>query len=489
MKRTYLASLAFGLLGGLMVVGGFAFYGSTHRSGLNQSPEENGWARYAKLTNNYASANAISFVEASATATPAVVHIKSIMGGRSARNMPEDMFFGPFRDFFGDGGGPGNSGPGQSSGSGVIISDDGYIVTNNHVIEDADKIEVVLNDNRSYTGTVVGADPSTDLAVVKINEGQLPHLRFADSDKVQVGEWVLAVGNPFNLTSTVTAGIVSAKGRSIGILADKYRVESFIQTDAAVNPGNSGGALINTSGELVGVNTAIATRTGSFSGYSFAVPANLAKKVVDDLLKYGEVQRGFLGVSIETVTSELAERKDLSVTKGVLIQSINEGSAAADAGLKADDVIVEVDNVKVASGPELQEQISRHRPGDTVILTVLRNGDRKTVPVKLKNKSGSTSIVSKGSRTGSEKLGADFEEITGKDKDEYRISHGVKVKAVYAGKLRSAGVQENFIITHIDKTPVYSPKDVDYLLKNKDGAVLIEGINENGGKQAFAVVF
>lgn len=482
-QRNYLVSMAFGLLGGLIVVCGYALWGNNRPQTISERQNQ-GVARFA----NYSSAPAnLNFTEASAVATPAVVHIKSSVSSRGRGNNNMGELFSPFRDFFGEG--FRDFSPQASAGSGVIITEDGYIVTNNHVIDEADKVEVVLNDNRSYTAKVIGTDPSTDLALVKIEDSNLPYLKFADSDKVQIGEWVLAVGNPFNLTSTVTAGIVSAKARSIGILADKYRIESFIQTDAAVNPGNSGGALINTNGDLIGINTAIATRTGSFSGYSFAVPVNIVRKVVDDLMKFGEVQRGFLGVTIQDVNAQLAENKQLGVTRGVLVQTVNEQSAAQEAGIKSDDVILKVNDAKVSTGSELQEQIGRHRPGDIVYLTILRKGDEKVIPVTLKNKSGNTATVTKSNRTATEMLGADMEEITRKDKDEFRINHGVRITNLYPGKLREAGVPVGFIITHIDKTPVYSPKDVEYKLKNKQGAVLLEGINESGRKEAFAVMF
>ncbi|MCS7073317.1 MAG: trypsin-like peptidase domain-containing protein, partial [Bacteroidia bacterium] len=298
----------------------------------------------------------MDFRSAAAQATPAVVHIKSTITKRNSRSSsPFGDDFNPFREFFGDG--FIQPQPTDATGSGVILTADGYVATNNHVIENADKIEVILNDNRSYTATLVGTDPSTDLALLKINEKNLPFLKFGDSDKLEIGEWVLAVGNPFNLTSTVTAGIVSAKARSINILQDRFKIESFIQTDAAVNPGNSGGALINTKGELVGINTAIATKTGYFSGYSFAVPVNIVRKVMDDLMQYGEVQRGFLGIEIRDVNAELAKEKKLKDVKGVYVGKVNENSAAESAGLKEGDVITKIDEVKVNTASELQEQI------------------------------------------------------------------------------------------------------------------------------------
>lgn len=408
--------------------------------------------------------------------TPAVVHIKSKMsaqGGIGGRQQVPDMF----REFFGDQFGEMQPRESASTGSGVILSNDGYIVTNNHVIDNATEVEVTLHDKRTYKAKVIGTDPSTDLAVIQIKESNLPTLAFASSDNVKVGNWVLAVGNPFNLTSTVTAGVVSAKGRNLRIVRDKAPIESFIQTDAAVNPGNSGGALVNASGGLIGINTAIASNTGSYSGYSFAVPSNIVSKVVEDLIKFGEVQRAFLGILIRDMDSNLAKEKDLDFLEGVYVDSLMKESSAKDAGLKKGDVIVKVDSKPVKTVAELQENIGRQRPGDKVVLTVSRNGKEVLLPVTLKNKEGKTEVVSRDSKDPLDVLGADFEELTAKDKKAAKVDNGVKVAKIYSGKLKiQTDMRPGFIITKVDKKPVNSIKELTEALKKSDGGVMIEGV-------------
>jgi Do/DeqQ family serine protease len=483
-NRTTLVGLTSGIVGGLLVVGVYATFLSPNKVQTITEKQQLAVGKLARYSNDVVG----GFVQASASATPAVVHIKSQAG--SARNNNrnyEEEILSPFREFFGDA--FREQVPSASSGSGVIISNDGYIVTNNHVIENAATIEVILNDNRKYEAKIIGVDPSTDLALLKIGETGLPFLKFGDSDKLLVGEWVLAVGNPFNLTSTVTAGIVSAKARNINILSDNFKVEAFIQTDAAVNPGNSGGALINIQGELVGINTAIATRTGTFNGYSFAVPANLARKVVDDLIKYGTVQRGFLGVMIRDVDAKLAEEKKLGTTEGVYVDKVNEKSAAQEAGIKNGDVIIKIDGIQIKTSSELQEQVGRRRPGDQLKVTLLRDGSERTLLVTLKNKLGTTAIASGEEGKVISSLGVELERASEEDKKELRIKNGVKVIEVNAGKFRAAGIRKGFIITHIDKTPVYDPKDVAKILEDKEGAVLVEGVSPNGRREAYAVIF
>ncbi len=323
------------------------------------------------------------FEYASKLSTPVVVHIKIGYGSGDFSMNPLDLYY---RHQL------------RSSGSGVIISDDGYIVTNFHVIEDATNIEVTMSDNQHFYAKIIGRDPSTDLALLKIKTKNLPFMAYGNSDLVVPGQWVLAVGNPFDLNSTVTAGIVSAKARNIGILRDRnnnLEVESFIQTDAAVNPGNSGGALVNLKGELIGINSAIATATGSYSGYSFAIPVNLVKKIMDDLLEFGQVQRGLLGVIIRDVSADMAEEKGLDVVRGVYIDRVNEGSAAGEAGLEPGDVITAVDGFKVGSNSELQERVARHRPGHSVSVTYRRNGIETTIKAVLKNIEGREAITRK----------------------------------------------------------------------------------------------
>ncbi len=415
------------------------------------------------------------FTTAAEVTVPSVVHVKTTYGMDQSYSSQQ---YNPFRDFFWGDRGLSPRQPASGAGSGVIISDDGYIVTNNHVVENASTVEITLDNKKSYTATVIGADPSTDLALIKIDEKDLPFIPYGNSDDLKVGEWVLAVGNPFNLTSTVTAGIVSAKGRSIHILPDQqFPIESFIQTDAAVNPGNSGGALVNTAGGLVGINTAIASNTGAYTGYSFAIPVSIVKKVVDDLMEYGSVQRGFIGVNIRDIDSKFAEEKGIKTMKGVYVAGLTEGGAAYDAGIREGDVITRVGEVRVTSSPELQEQVSRYRPGDKIKVTLLRDGTEKSLAVTLRNKNGNTDIVKDDVVS---ILGARFETVSNDELGSLGIEHGVKVSELNGGKLRSAGIREGFIIQSIDKKKVSTTEDIKLALANKKGGVLIEGIYPNG---------
>jgi Do/DeqQ family serine protease len=373
-------------------------------------------------------------------------------------------------------------------GSGVIITTDGYIVTNNHVIDNATNIEVTLNDNRTYKAVIVGTDPSTDISLLKIEAEDLPYMRYGNSDDLKIGEWVLAVGNPFNLTSTVTAGIVSAKSRSINILANErgtLGIESFIQTDAAVNPGNSGGALVNTKGELIGINTAIASQTGSYSGYSFAVPVSIVSKVVADLMEFGKVQRGILGINIRNVDSQLSEELDLKVSQGVYVANVIESSGAEEAGIEEGDVIISVNNEDVKKVSELQEKISRFRPGDKVNVTALRNGKRKDFSVTLRNIYGSTDVV-KADKSLSI-LGATFEEVSNEDKARLRISNGIKVSKLENGKLREAGIQEGYIITKANRVPIDSTEDLRKVVEMVEEGLFLTGIYPNGQVAYYAI--
>jgi Do/DeqQ family serine protease len=390
-----------------------------------------------------------------------------------------DNFFN-FHDFFGES--PyGKQGPLQGAGSGVIISADGYIVTNNHVVQDATKIEIVLNDKRSYEGTIVGTDASTDLAVVKIKETNLPFLIYGNSDQLQIGEWVLAVGNPFNLTSTVTAGIVSAKARNINILGtpDGTSIESFIQTDAAVNRGNSGGALVNTRGELVGINAAIASGNGFYAGYSFAIPVNIVKKVAGDLIEYNEVQRAFLGVSIRDIDSKFAIEKGMKDLRGVYVADVNEGSAAKEAGIVKGDVLISVNKIIVNSTSELLEQISRYRPGEKVVVAISRDGADKNFTVNLRNRDGNTSLVKNETKDVTPMLGAKMKVASDDVLRKLGIDHGVQVTELKDGLLKNAGIKEGYVITEIDKKPIHSIDDVSKMLSGKNGGVLLEGIYPN----------
>jgi len=365
----------------------------------------------------------------------------------------------------------------EGAGSGVILSPDGYIVTNNHVIDDADEIKVVLNDKREFEAKLIGTDPTTDIALLKIEEKDLPYLKFGNSDALKLGEWVLAVGNPFNLTSTVTAGIVSAKSRNIGINRADMSIEAFIQTDAAVNPGNSGGALVNMNGELVGINTAIASRTGSYTGYSFAVPSSIVQKVVADLKEFGQVQRALLGVAIGDVNAAVAEKYGLDKIEGVFVGGVNKNSAAEEAGIEEEDVILSVDGVLVNSSAELQEQIGKHRPGDVVRIVVKRDNKPKQFNVTLRNMHGDTEILT---ASDSEFLGAEFKQLTESQEYRLRISHGIQISELNKGKLKDAGLKEGFIITHVNKEEVEEVNDFRRVVKNAHGGILIEGIYPNG---------
>jgi len=412
----------------------------------------------------------------------AVVHITTKIKAQSYGGMDNplyDFFFGPRGNSQQPRGNNQEPEYNMGAGSGVIISSEGYIVTNNHVIEDADNIEVILNDSRKFTAKVIGRDPNTDIALVKIEAKELPYLVWGNSDVLKLGEWVLAVGNPFNLTSTVTAGIVSAKSRNIGIISGQMMpLESFIQTDAAVNPGNSGGALVNASGELVGINAAIASRTGSYSGYSFAVPSSIAHKVVDDLKQFGGVQRALLGVEMKPVDDDLAKEKKLGKIEGVYVVRITDDGAARQAGIKAGDVIMAVNGNQVNAPQQLQEQIGKYRPGDKVAVTVKRDGDLKQFNVVLRNTKGDTSIVKESFSI----LGAEFAPITEKDKERLKIDEGIQVVNLSSGKLKEAGVKIGFIITDINKSSVSSVEDIKRVLSQSSNKkpILVEGVYPGG---------
>jgi Do/DeqQ family serine protease len=383
----------------------------------------------------------------------------------------------PFYEFFYGGQMP-KSEPVSGFGSGVIVSSDGYIITNNHVIDKADEISVKLNDNREFVAELVGADPSTDLALLKIKAKDLPTIPFGNSDSLKIGQWVLAVGNPFNLTSTVTAGIVSAKARNLNILPDQYRIESFIQTDAALNPGNSGGALVTTDGQLVGINSAILSPSGGYAGNSFAIPVSIVKKVYDDLKEYGVVQRAVLGVSIKDVDAKVAKDHNLDKIDGVLIATVQDDGAAHDAGIKEGDVIVKVNGVEVNNTSELQEQISKYRPKDKISIDLIREGKPVSLSVNLKSLNGDTKIVKKDEITNV--LGAKFAEATKGELSKLGLNNGVKVTEVGPGKFRAAGVQKGFIITAINDTPVSSPEDIVSIIRKVNDGVFIKGVYSDG---------
>ena len=426
------------------------------------------------------------FTEAAEASVNAVVHVKILQETRQRSYGYTD----PLYEFFF---GPRQQQQQQSepqlkgSGSGVIISQDGYIVTNNHVIEDADKIEVVLNDRRTYTATLIGTDPTTDIALIKIEETGLSTLQFGNSDAIKVGEWVLAVGNPFNLTSTVTAGIVSAKSRQMGIInnAQNMGIEAFIQTDAAVNPGNSGGALVNTRGELVGINTAIASTTGAYSGYSFAVPSNIVQKVAQDLKEYGEVQRALLGVSIANVTPEIQKRLNLEKLEGVAVMGVADGGAAKDAGIEIDDIITAVDDENVNTVAELQEKIGRKRPGESVKITLIRSGKTQQYVITLRNTRGTTGIVKLDDNE--KLLGATLETLSQSDLQQLHLRNGIKVTKLVDGKLKSSGVREGFIITKANRIPVASVKDFEQIVATASEGLFLSGVYPNGKAAYYAI--
>jgi Do/DeqQ family serine protease len=430
------------------------------------------------------------FTEAAEKTTDAVVHIKTKINPKPVANRGrgsnpyQDLFGDEFFRFFGDpyGGGMMPNQPQEASGSGVIISTDGYIVTNNHVVEDADEITVTLHNNKTYTAKLIGKDKDFDLAVIKIEETKLPIVEFGNSDSVKVGQWCVAVGNPFNLTSTVTAGIISAKGRNINLLGGgnakggNTAIESFIQTDAAVNPGNSGGALVNLKGQLIGINTAIASNTGSYAGYSFAVPSNLVYKVYTDIKSFGAVQRGYLGVTIRSVDDALAKELKLNSVEGVYVESLVSESAAADAGIKAKDVITKINGVGIKTSPELQEQVGKYRPGDKINVEYIRDGKNLSTIVVLKNKFNNTSSVDNGKEILNQ-LGADFTALTPQEASKLGVKGGVKVSNIKEGKLKQyTEIQNGFIITFLNEQAISSTDDMVNAVGGKTGNITIEGI-------------
>lgn len=412
------------------------------------------------------------FVTASKSSTQSVVYIK---------NISERSYSRSYLDWFFD------ASPGTqtqiSSGSGVIFTSDGYIVTNNHVVQNADKLEVVYN-KRVYPAELVGTDPSTDLAVLKIEASGLPVIPRGSSKELNVGEWVIAVGNPFNLTSTVTAGIVSAKGREINILQGKFPIESFIQTDAAINPGNSGGALVNRHGVLVGINTAILSRTGSYAGYGFAVPIDIVEKISGDLIEYGEVQKAFFGGEVSDFNASIANRLDINISddkdlRGVLLGYVQQDGAAAKAGLKEGDIILKVNDVEVDSRSQFEEELSYHSPGDKIKLTYKRGDKVDQAQLTLTNREGTTSILKREIYT-SESLGAQFETVPKVERDLIGIEYGVKVFNIGNGLLKRVGITEDFIITDINRNAVKDPQRLVEILEKIRGRVIIEGVNRQG---------
>eukprot|EP00759_Apiculatamorpha_spiralis_P007308 PhF_6_TR14304/c0_g3_i1/m.22974 len=460
------------------------------------------------------SAGTVDFVQAAAAVSPAVVHIKTTYSGKSSDDSAssmEDMF----EQFFRGGGGRRSAVPRAASGSGVILTSDGYIVTNNHVVDNADKIEVVLSNRRKVMAKVIGKDANTDLALIKVDVDGLPFVKMGNSDNVQVGEWVLAVGFPLDLQTTVTAGIVSAKARNIGILNrsqqptreeyEEYQrtgvmpqrqannaIESYIQTDAAINPGNSGGALVNANGELVGINAAIASETGRNEGYGFAIPVNLAKKILEDFKQYGTVKRGYIGVTFQALDADVAESLKVKEINGLYVNSVLPNGGAAAAGIKEGDIIKKVEGVEIYDSPDLQEKIGRMRPGDKVDLAVLKaDGSLKNVTVTLKPESAvalASAPSAKPTGVTVDKLGANFAPASEAMKTKYGVKNGVVVTKVIPGKpLDYLDVSTGSLITKVNGKSVNSPKDVESALATSpNGKVVISGFNQGG---SFSVSF
>ena len=439
----------------------------------------------------------VDLTYAAEKALPAVVHIKNAQNSKTKTIEVPDDPFGGFFDFFGFGSPGGGSRQQQIqtpkrsvTGSGVIISSDGYIVTNNHVVDGADELTVTLNDNREYSARIIGTDKTTDLALIKVDGKNLPTLPIANSDNVKVGEWVIAVGNPFGLNNTVTAGIISAKARSLGANG----VESFIQTDAAINAGNSGGALVNTQGELVGINAMLYSQTGSYSGYGFAIPTSIMNKVVDDLKKYGSVQRVMLSIQGSDVLNYINAQKEngkdvnLGTNEGVYIAKVDEDGNGAAAGLKEGDVITKVDGKKVTKMAELQESLNGKRPGDKMSITYLRNKKETTKTITLKNAQGNTSVIKSADL---DVLGGTFRPVTESQKNQLSIKYGVEVMKVNSGALKDAGVSRGFIIQRINDSNITSLDDLQKAVKSastsKDPVLYIQGVWPTGKKAYFAV--
>ena len=441
-----------------------------------------------KIPANYAGFNGIAgaqanidFTQASSAAIPATVHIKTKMTRTVTNNLPRrnpfsDMFPDfDLDDFFGE---RSRSFPQSGSGSGAIISEDGYIVTNNHVVEGADVITVTLNNKKNFTAKLIGADPSSDLAVIKIDAKGLPFLLYGNSDEVKIGQWVLAIGYPLTLETTVTAGIISAKGRTLDINSRQSTtpVESFLQTDAAVNPGNSGGPLINTEGKLIGINSAIASPTGSFAGYSFTIPVNIVKKVIADVMKFGTVQRAFLGIQYprENLSEEVKKENNIKEGEGVFVMEVTKDGAAEAAGIKKGDIITKINGMGVTSGPEMVGQIATYRPGDKVQITYKRNGTEYTIPVVLRNATGTTEVVKTSVL---DKLGAEFRTIDKKEADELGVKGGVEIRTINNnGLLSKVRIQEGYVIIKANGKEVKNTDDLRKAVESANGSVKFEGI-------------
>ena len=470
MKRGILITLLSALAGGLTAYAVVKMVLPEQGTEIVQTTMDGARFRTVSLTQD----NWPDFTYAAESAVDAVVYVK-VSATQTMQQSPSSIF-----DFFF--GFPQQGAPQQrekvGSGSGVIIREDGYIVTNNHVIEGATKIEVTLNNNQTYQATLVGTDPATDVALLKIEANGLPVVPFGDSDKLRLGEWVIAIGSPYDLRSTITAGIVSAKGRSMPNYSGEFKIESFIQTDAAVNPGNSGGALVDKAGNLVGINTAIISQTGSYAGYSFAVPVNIVKKIVYDLMDYGSVQRAVLGITMQEIDDKIADELKLSTRNGVYIVEVSKSGAADKAGIKAGDVLIAIDSTMLTNSASVQEAVSRFSPGDEAVVTVIRDGKQKKLDVKFKGtakengtKSDDGSVAFYGSS-----IKAASEETLAK----LGIKNGVEIVELGPGKLMEAGATEGFVIQYVNDHPVKTPEDIIEIVKKSKRTVFIEGMTPSG---------
>ena len=470
MKKWLVKAGLFSTLAFIFGISGAAFFFKFYKPQISyqQSDAPIAYASFNKYS-GIAPAG-FNFVEAATKSRPAVVFVQSTTQGADQNLYGWDMFF----NFYS------NPGPVVQSGSGVIISSDGYIVTNNHVVKDADKLEVqLLNHKKSYPAKVIGTDPSSDLALLKIEAKNLPVIEFANSDSLQVGDWVVAVGNPFNLTSTVTSGIVSAKGRNINIVKNNFPIESFIQTDAAINPGNSGGALVDLKGNLVGINTAILSQTGSYAGLGFAIPSNIVKKVIDDLKQYGMVQRAFIEADIIDIDDQLATEIGKEDIQGIYVKKVFENSDAANSGLKEGDVIIKANSVAVSSRSIFDEQLAYLRPGDKISLQIIRGDKFINLDLKATNSDGNPEF-GKDNTVLSDKLGASFSNITKREKELYGIDYGVKITNVKKGVIAQLGLTDGFIIMLVNSQKFETAAKLVETLENTRGWLMIKGITPEG---------
>jgi Do/DeqQ family serine protease len=468
-------TLSIGLIGGLIGSLGYGYFQASSSDALSYIQNQTPFQSASTVSHSQIGMNT-DFVEASKLGTPSVVFIKNI----SQQSQNYDMFGW----FFGGGGGSQTQ---VSTGSGVIINKNGYIITNNHVIDNAEQIEVV-HEKRTYSAKVVGTDPSSDLAVLKIDAENLPAIKIGSSKATQVGEWVLAVGNPFNLNSTVTAGIISAKGRDINVVSGRFPLESFIQTDAAINPGNSGGALVNIKGELIGINTAILSHTGSYSGYGFAVPADIAMKVVKDILEFGEVQKSFFGAEVSDLNTQLGDKLHTSNLSGVAITYLQKDAAAEKSGLLKGDIVTAVDDVSINSKAEFDEQISYYRPGNKIKVSYRREDKIGEVTLLLTNREGTTSLL-KREVYSSVALGADLEAVSKVERDKLGLESGIRIAKVKSGLVQRMGITEGFIITAVNSKKMTSPEELSKTLEKLRGRVVIEGISANGQRGYYSFIF